>query len=356
MMRAVHLFAGAGGLSLGMEAAGVEVVMANEIEATFAKTHELNYPGVKVVNKDIHNVNFKDELEGIGFLGRVDILAGGPPCQGFSTVGKKDFSDPRNSLFEQFLRAVDEVNPRFVLFENVSGFKRLYSGQIYNKTVEGLSSRGFDHISAVLNAKDYGAPQSRQRTIILAWKQGEKPLSLPKPTHGEGKKPFLSLYEAISDLPEIGTGAEGNNYLKDPQNEYQKTMRALGGALTEHRCASYGEKMRLVISKVPAGGSIMDVPEELRPKGYFKNTYARLLPDSPCPTITRNFGTPSSSRCIHPYQNRALSTREGARVQGFPDHYRFHGGKSSKNLQIGNAVPPILGRVLAEQIINSEKK
>jgi DNA (cytosine-5)-methyltransferase 1 len=355
-MNAIHLFAGAGGLSLGMEAAGINVILANEIEKDFAKTHESNYPQVKVVNKDIHDVDFKKELEKIGFLGKVDILAGGPPCQGFSTVGKKDFSDPRNSLFEQFLRAVDESDPRYVIFENVSGFKRLYSGKIYKKTVDGLSARGFDHTSAVLNAKDYGCPQSRQRTIILAWKRGENEVSLPKPTHGSGLIPFVSLYEAISDLPEILPGNEGKAYAKEPQNEYQKAMRISGCSLTEHKCSNYGEKMRLVMSKVPAGGSIMDVPEDLRPKGYFKNTYARLLADQPCPTITRNFGTPSSSRCIHPYQNRALSTREGARVQGFPDHYKFQGGKSSKNLQIGNAVPPILGRVLAEQIIKSSNK
>jgi len=330
--------------------------MANEIEKDFAKTHEINYPSIKVVNKDINDVNFKDELEKIDLLGKIDILAGGPPCQGFSTVGKKDFYDPRNSLFEQFLRAVDEVGPKYVLFENVSGFKNLYSGKMYDKTVEGLTSLGFDYVSGVLNARDYGAPQSRQRTIILAWRRGDNPVELPGSTHGPGKKPFMGLYEAISDLPDIGSGVESNKYLKDPQNDYQRVMREKGEPLTEHRCSNYGERMRLVISKVPAGGSIMDVPIELRPKGYFKNTYARLLPDFPCPTITRNFGTPSSSRCIHPYQNRALSTREGARIQGFPDHYRFHGGKGAKNLQIGNAVPPILGRVLAEQIIKSSKK
>jgi DNA (cytosine-5)-methyltransferase 1 len=111
--------------------------------------------------------------------------------------------------------------------------------------------------------------------------------------------------------------------------------------------------MQQVISYVGRGGSIMDVPEELRPKGYFKNTYARLLPDAPCMTITRNFGTPSSSRCIHPYQNRALSTREGARIQGFPDNYVFTGGKGSKNLQIGNAVPPALALALGKQIAGS---
>lgn len=350
-MLAVDLFSGAGGLSLGLERAGIKSVVANEVEADFAKTHSLNFPSCKMLNKSIYDVDFASEVNSLGLTGKIGLVAGGPPCQGFSTVGKKDASDPRNSLFVQFLRVVEEVAPRFVLFENVAGFKRLYKGEMYRKTVEGLDRLGFDCVSSVLNSKNYGAPQSRERTIILAWRRGETPLSMPPSTHGTKDRPFLTLMDAISDLPPLKAGESRADYLLPPQNEYQASMRALGGPLTEHRCSKYGEHMQKVMSYVKEGGSIMDVPEELRPKGYFKNTYARLLPDQPCTTITRNFGTPSSSRCIHPHQNRALSTREGARVQGFPDHYKFHGGKGSKNLQIGNAVPPALATALGERIV-----
>lgn len=353
-MLAVDLFSGAGGLSLGLERAGIKSVMANEIEKDFAKTHSLNFPDCRMLNRPIADVDFRSEVCSLGLEGRIDLVAGGPPCQGFSTVGKKDAADPRNSLFVQFLRAVEEIGPRFVLFENVAGFRRLYKGEMYNRTVEGLDRLGFDHVSAVLNAKDYGAPQSRERTIILAWRRGETALSVPPPTHGVKDRPFLTLMDAISDLPPLKSGEYRSDYLCDPENEYQNTMRASGCPLTEHRCSKYGEHMQKVMSHVGEGGSIMDVPEELRPKGYFKNTYARLLPNAPSPTITRNFGTPSSSRCIHPYQDRALSTREGARVQGFPDHYKFHGGKGSKNLQIGNAVPPALAQALGERIAASK--
>lgn len=349
-MLAVDLFCGAGGLSLGLEKAGISSVLANELESHFAKTHQANFPRCKMINEPIQDVDFRSEIASLGLEGRIDLVAGGPPCQGFSTVGKKDASDPRNSLFQQFLRAVEEAGPRFVIFENVAGFRRLYKGEMYRKTVEGLEALGFDSVSSVLNAKDYGAPQSRERTIILAWRRGEKPLSIPSPTHGAGGVPHLTLMEAISDLPPLGPGEEKRAYLCDPLNDYQREMRSAGVPLTEHKCAKYGEHLQEVMSHVGEGGSIMDVPEGLRPKGYFKNTYARLLPDAPCTTITRNFGTPSSSRCIHPHQNRALSTREGARVQGFPDHYRFHGGKGSKNLQIGNAVPPALAFALGRQV------
>lgn len=353
-MLAVDLFCGAGGLSLGLERAGVESVLSNEVEKDFAKTFGMNFPKCRVLNQPIQSVDFVSEIDSLGLKGRIDLVAGGPPCQGFSTVGKKEVSDPRNSLFEQFLRAVREVGPRFVIFENVAGFKRLYKGEMYKKTVEGLDVLGFDCVSSVLNAKDYGAPQSRERTIILAWRRGEKPLSIPAPVYGTPERPFLTLMDAISDLPALKAGEHKAEYATPPQNEYQASMRACGGVLTEHRCSKYGDHMREVMSHVPEGGSIMNVPEELRPKGYFKNTYARLLPNQPCTTITRNFGTPSSSRCIHPYQDRALSTREGARVQGFPDHHKFHGGKGSKNLQIGNAVPPALAFALGERIVASK--
>lgn len=354
-MIAVDLFCGAGGLSLGLERAGIRSVLANELESDFAETHRANFPACRTLNKPIQEVDFRSEVGSLGLEGGIDLVAGGPPCQGFSTVGKKDAGDPRNSLFLQFLRAVEEIRPRFVIFENVSGFRRLYKGEMYRRAVKGLEAIGFDSASAVLNAKDYGAPQSRERTIILAWRRGERPMSMPLPTHGTTGRPFLTLMEAISDLPSLRPGEEGRDYLCEPKNDYQRDMRVAGGPLTEHRCARYGDHMQRVMSHVPEGGSIMDVPESLRPKGYFKNTYARLLPDAPCTTITRNFGTPSSSRCIHPYQNRALSTREGARIQGFPDHYRFHGGKGSKNLQIGNAVPPALAFALGSQVALSAK-
>ena len=350
-MLAVDLFCGAGGLSLGLEQAGIRSVLANEIEKDFSKTHQANFPGCRMVNKPIGEVDFRSELASIGMTGKIDLVAGGPPCQGFSTVGKKVVSDPRNSLFLQFLRAVEEAEPRFVLFENVSGFKRLYGGEMYKRTVEGLGELGFEIESSVLNAKDFGTPQSRERTIILAWRKGLNPLRMPSSTHGGDGMPVLTLMDAISDLPPLLSGEEKKSYLYAPQNDYQRAMRASGCHLTNHKCARYGDHMQEVISHVPHGGSIMNVPEGLRPKGYFKNTYARLIPDVPCMTITRNFGTPSSSRCIHPHQNRALSTREGARVQGFPDHYEFHGGKGSKNLQIGNAVPPALALALGRQII-----
>lgn len=349
-MTCVDLFAGAGGMCLGLERAGMKMILANELEKKSAETHKANFPGCRMVEGDIKEVDFRRELHLTGHDG-VDVVAGGPPCQGFSTVGKKNKGDPRNSLFEQYLRCVSELSPKYVIFENVSGFRRLYGGEAYDRTVEGLSRLGFDHVSAVLDASRYGTPQCRERTIILGWRRGLNPLELPPPTHGEGLKPPVTLWEAISDLPELAPRQSLSEYKSPPGNEYQRLMRAGNPGLHDHLCSNYGDRMRLVMSHVPEGGSIMDVPEHLRPKGYFKNTYARLLPDRPAPTITRNFGTPSSSRCIHPFQHRALSTREGARLQGFPDSFAFKGCRGSKNLQIGNAVPPMLAEAMGRLVV-----
>ena len=356
-MTAIELFAGAGGLGAGLKNAGFEVVLANEIESDFAKTYSLNHPETVVLNEDIHAVDFAEVAARLG-ADRVSLLAGGPPCQGFSTVGSKNRRDPRNSLFHEYLRAVAELSPDTVLFENVSGFKSLYGGEAWRQLIRELGELGYDWAGGVVDASDFGLPQIRQRTIIVGWKKGLPPVSMPAPTHCDGANifnlpPKLPLIDAISDLPPIGSGESCASYLAPPSNAYQAKLRAGCPELTEHNASNYGEKMQEILRLIPAGGTVNDLPERLRPQSYFANTYARLLPDRPSPTITRNFGTPSSSRCIHPFQNRALSTREGARLQGFPDDYRFHGSKISKNLQIGNAVPPILGEVVARAILKS---
>ncbi len=354
---AVELFAGAGGLSLGLERAGFRVLLANEIEKDFATTFSINHPNTVMLNKDIHEINFIEEIKKIG-VSNISLLSGGPPCQGFSTVGSKNKKDPRNSLFYEYLRAVYEINPSYIIFENVAGFKRMYNGEAFVILTNELKAMGFDLVSSILEASDFGLPQKRHRTIIIGWKRELPAVFLPSPSHFEiqdifGGLPKLSLLDAISDLPPLSTNDSSDTYLSEPQNEYQHILRGDEKILTEHNSSNYGDKMVEILSLIPQGGTVDNLPERLKPKSYFANTYARLWPNQPSPTITRNFGTPSSSRCIHPYQNRALSTREGARLQGFNDSYKFYGSKISKNLQIGNSVPPIFGEIIAKQIVKS---
>lgn len=353
----VELFSGAGGLSIGLEQVGFNIILANEIEKDFAKTFNLNHPKAKMLCEDIHSIKFCEQLDKLN-ISEVTLVSGGPPCQGFSTVGSKNKQDPRNSLFFEYLRAVKEINPNYVIFENVSGFKNMYKGEAYKTLLSELEILGYSTNSAILEASDFGLPQIRQRAIIIGWKKKLPTVSLPMPTHLNESNIFglpqkLTIMDAISDLPELSFNDSNDKYATEALNEYQRKLRGDCRILTEHNSSNYGEKMIEILSLVPDGGTVNDLPERLRPKKYFANTYSRLFPNRPSPTITRNFGTPSSSRCIHPYQNRALSTREGARLQGFPDNYEFYGSKTSKNLQIGNAVPPIFGKVIAEKIIES---
>ncbi len=356
MFNSIDLFSGAGGLSCGLAQEGIRSLVAVEINKDFAETYMRNHKKCLVIAEDIGNINFSEVLRNIHPEG-IDLVCGGPPCQGFSTVGKKDEKDKRNSLFWQFLRVVEEINPRMVLFENVSGFKKLYKGIAFNTLVSELSTIGYKVKSEILDAANYGSPQHRKRTIVVGYKDGIT-FDFPVPTHSKNGNLFTKKYnilsDAISDLPPLDSNDESKTYL-EPKTTLQKELRGKEKILTEHNSANYGEKMKLIMSLVPKNGSIKDVPKQLRPKSCFGNTYARLDNDLPSPTITRNFGTPSSSRCIHPFQNRALSTREGARLQGFPDSYIFYGTKTSKNLQIGNAVPIHLAKALGKEIFKSLK-
>jgi DNA (cytosine-5)-methyltransferase 1 len=355
----IDLFAGCGGLTLGLHAAGCKTALAVEIEPDFAATFGANFPDSRTITRDIAEIDFQDELRGLGLLGKIDLVAGGPPCQGFSTVGKKDRFDPRNSLFAEFLRCVDEAKPRWVLFENVSGFKRMYEGSIHETLLRELDRRGYRSWTKILDAVHFGLPQYRERTFVVATRT-EAAFVWPEPTHGQedslygNGSPLITLADALSDLPALGPGESDDRYAASPRTAYQRAMRGRLDRVTEHNCANYGTRMREVLAAVPPGGSVLDLPERLRPRGYFANTYARLWWDRPATTITRNFGTPSSSRCIHPLQNRALSTREGARLQGFPDDFAFVGPKTSKNLQIGNAVPPRLAEAVGRAILRAD--
>ena len=284
-------------------------------------------------------------------LGKVHLLAGCPPCQGFSTVGSKNVSDLRNDLFHEFLRAVAELDPEYVLFENVSGFKRMYSGEAYKTLTIELNNLGYDFVSDILNTCEYGIPQKRLRTILIGWKKNLNSVKLPEKSNYR-----WTLMDAISDIPALSNNDIKYHYECDPLNDYQEMLRGTSDILIGHDSSNYGVKMIDLISKIPIRGSVQDLAPEFRPKSCFKNCYARLDPDEPAPTITRNFGTPSSSRCIHPVQNRALSTFEGARLQSFPDDYIFIGSKTSKNIQIGNAVPPLLGKAIGLEIMKNLQK
>jgi len=350
-IKVIDLFCGVGGLSYGFaHNPAFQIVAANDVLPAMAQAYQLNHPGVKVYQTDIKNLTFQQLQSDLELqTNSVDIVVGGPPCQAYSTVGKRLIDDPRGKLFQEYYRMLKEIQPRFFLFENVKGLTSMQGGELLKTIISLFESLGYRVRYKILNSADYGAPQIRERVIITGSKL-PKPFAYPKPSHSPSN--YLTLEDAISDLPFIKSGEEGFDYASEPNNDFQKLMRKHAPAkLMDHNAPKNNARLIKLMELLPDGGTPDDLPQELRPSSGFKNTYCRLWWNRPATTITRNLSTPSSSRCIHPKAPRPLTTREGARIQCFPDDYRFYGSRSDRNLQVGNAVPTFLSTTLAKAIL-----
>lgn len=346
--KVIDLFAGVGGLSYGFAHNDhFHIVMANEFEKDIATAYSLNHPTVKMINSDIRDITAEQLRKVLGDT-KIDLIVGGPPCQSYSTLGKRQMDD-RAHLFEEYCRILSIVKPQAFVFENVSGLTSMQGGKLIETIKDEFRKLGYDVKSKVLNAVDFGVPQYRDR-VILVGVRGKNEFVYPKETHGDGLLPYLTVEDAFSDLPALKSGQICNEYATNPNNDFQKYLRASGCPLTENEAPKNGERLIRIMEALPDGGSKDDLPEEIRPKSGYGNTYAKMWWKKPAPTVTRNFATPSSSRCVHPRDSRAMTTREGARLQSFPDDYQFYGSRSMKNLEIGNAVPPLLSIAIAEQI------
>lgn len=299
------------------------------------------------------------------------VIVGGAPCQGFSSI--RPFrtlseDDQRNSLFKHFGNYVGYFQPEWFVFENVVGLLTHKKGYTLNVLIKEFESLGYEVSFRVLNSAYFGVPQMRERLIVVGNNVGES-FNWPEPTHylesfksmaGAQKKYVLepkdknkckkavTVMEAISDLEPIEAGKGSSNYCTKPQNEYQKYLRENSKRLNNHIASSHSKKMMEIIKQ---SGYNINAVKHLVTSG-FSSCYSRLEPNKPSVTLTVNFTHPSSNKCIHPIQNRALTPREGARIQGFPDDFEFSGSKTQIVKQIGNAVPPILSNKIAEKLID----
>ena len=343
----VDLFAGIGGLSFGFsEMPEFKIVAANEISPEIAKIYELNYPETKMAICDIADLTEKALKKTTGGQ-KIDLVIGGPPCQSYSTLGKRQM-DKRANLFTEYKRILKILNPEAFIFENVSGLLSMENGKLFAKIRDEFESLGYDLKCKLLNAVDFGVPQERKRIILVGFK-GKNDFEYPKKIGSS-----VTLKDALSDLPSIKSGETNNNYAKEPDNEFLKFVRRSGKTiLTEHSAPKNSPKLIALMEALGDGQSKDDLPENLRPKSGYGNTYAKLWWERPATTITRNFACPSSSRCIHPRDSRALTIREGARLQSFPDDYKFCGSKTNIKLGIGNAVPCLLSRALAKEMLRA---
>ncbi|GAA5819293.1 MAG: DNA cytosine methyltransferase [Methanobrevibacter sp. CfCl-M3] len=316
-MKTVELFAGAGGLALGLEKSGLKHEMLVEIDKDCIATLKYNRPNWNIIHSDIKNVDFKEI--------NADIVTGGFPCQAFSYAGKKlGFEDTRGTLFFEFARAVKEIKPKICLAENVEGLVRHENGRTLETMINVLNNLGYDVQYKVLNSLDFQVPQKRKRIIL------------------------------------IGT-QKGINFLYPKKNKKKLTIRDALKNVPKSDGTIYSEKRKKVLDLVPPGGCWVNLPEQIKKefmggsyysKGGKRGMARRLSWDEPCLTLTTSPSQKQTERC-HPEETRPLTIREYARIQTFPDDWHFMGGKSSQYKQIGNAVPVRLGEVLGKQIINA---
>lgn len=366
---AVDLFCGCGGISVGLKNAGFNVLAGIDIEKKYLASYKHNFPNAKALNTDITKVSpyeFMDEL-GIS-KGELDLLVGGPPCQGFSkNVPRKNrfLEDPKNLLVKSFLDYCEALQPKMILMENVAemknGFDEIYSDEVVSR----LEEQGYTITSTVLNSADYGVPQRRRRAFFLANRLGIT-FKIPTPTHTKNtnselklnslfeNEKHVSVWEAISDLPSVehGYGLEITNYASEPKSSYQEMMRKNQKVVKNHVARKLAPKQYERLASIKAGQGHNDLPEHLKTKGGYSGAYGRLTWDMIAPTITRWVFHPGSGRWGHPEDIRTLTIREAARIQSFPDDYEFVGSYTDQSGQIGNAVPPRLAYIVISSMCN----
>ena len=345
MGRIIDLFSGVGGLSYGFEQAGFEVLLANEIDQEIADAYIKNHPSVRMINEDITSLEISNVFGEL--RGQVDVVIGGPPCQGFSQKGaRRLIDDERNFLFKYYFQVVNYLKPTYFLMENVPNLLTANNGYFKQEITSLFHSIGYRLDAAVLNATDFGVPQMRKRAFILG-KLEQPPVALPI-----GVTAPVSVSEAISDLAylESGEGSEMQAYHMPPHTEYQKRMRYHSELLYNHVATKHSKLTLERLQMIPVGMGKEVLPQNHLTKSIYSGTWCRMIEDQPSVTITTRFDTPSSGRFTHPFLNRAITVREAARLQSFPDHFVFWGSKSSQMKQVGNAVPPLLAQAIAEVI------
>lgn len=390
MLRFIDLFAGAGGLSEGLSEAGFHGLFANEVMPVYARTYMRNHVGTKVLKSDIRTVDANDILQDLGMeRGELDLIAGGPPCQGFSiNAPVRSNEDSRNHLFQEYLRFVEAFAPRAILIENVPGLVSFERGATLHAIIEALADLGYGADVRILGAAYYGVPQMRWRTIIIGLRGKEVPTdAFPCPAFhapirpnftttfdgrqlvrfptSENLEKFTTVGEAIGDLPPLKCGEKGDavkDYAAEPQCGYQRMMRIGSDGVYNHESPRLSEANLKRMKYIRPGGNWTDIPHDLLPKGMQKARksdhtmrYGRIRPDGLASTILTKCD-PHWGAYFHYSQDRSFTVREAARIQSFPDRYVFSGNTVEQFAQVGNAVPPLLAKAIGLSIMNLLKQ
>lgn len=380
----IDLFAGAGGLSEGLSEAGFHCLFASEIESVYAETFKRNHASAEVVTADIRSLDADEARRKLGLeRGELDLIAGGPPCQGFSiNAPVRSVHDQRNHLFKEYLRFVDAFAPRAVLIENVPGLVSFERGATLRAILDSLTELGYGVNVRILGAAYYGVPQMRWRTFILGLRGRELPnYAFPEPIfHAPVRANFTAVFdgqtliktpapgasakfttvrEAIGDLPPLKSGergAEVKEYACKPTGAFQRRARVGSAGVYNHAAPRLSKENLARLRYIKPGGNWTDIPDELLPKGMraarksdHTKRYGRVTPDGLASTILTKCD-PHWGAYFHYEQDRSFTVREAARIQSFPDHFVFTGSQVKQFEQVGNAVPPMLAEAVGRSL------
>lgn len=366
-MNSIDLFCGCGGMTLGFEWSGYNSIITSDIDENCGKTIKRNFPNTKFILGDISNVK-KEDFDKLLNGREVDVITGGPPCQGFSLANKnrnKVEDDPRNKLFYEYVKFIKWYNPKAFVMENVKGLLSMEKGKVIKLIKEEFENAGIGYNVdyKVLKASDYGVPQTRERVILIGFR---KDLGLFPEFPEKTITKEITVWEAISDLPQIeaGQGKDEVDYSSEPANEYQKFMRKKTNKIFNHIAMKHTQRLIDRFNAIQPGKNLLDVwethgamkrgkPNE-KSEIKFSQNNLRLIADKPAPTVAASF----QSNFIHPFLNRNFTAREGARFQSFTDDFIFEGMRTkmsweiglSQYQQIGNAVPPLMAKAIADKI------
>ena len=337
-LNCIDLFCGCGGLSKGFLDAGYDVLLGIDFDDAALKSFELNHGNAKALKLDLF------DLKNVS----LDVLIGGPPCQGFSLAGKREENDKRNTLYTAMVKTAELLRPKAILLENVPGMLKLYEGKAKKRIFEDFEELGYTMNVQVLYAPDYGVPQIRKRAFFVGILNSSKKFDYPTPYLSEDE--YITCEQAISDLPSLENDLDFSpngirEYSSDPVSEYQKKMRCKSEKVYNHTPTKHAEKTIQHIALVPDGGKYTDLPEELSKNFKYHESLHRYNSKKPSLTIDTGHRTH-----FHYKWNRIPSVRENARLQSFPDDFIFVGNKQQQYKQVGNAVPPLLGQAIATKL------
>lgn len=337
-MNAIDLFAGCGGLSKGFMDAGFDIIVGVDNDQAALNTFAKNHNGAIALNADLSVQETFDEIKRIAGDREIDVIIAGPPCQGFSLTGPRNFDDKRNKLYLAVFEVVKQFQPKGFIIENVPGMATLYNGEIRDEILKRFRNFGYNVECKILCAADYGVPQLRRRLVFIGVRKDIGQPHFPEPVFTEEE--YRTCRDAISDLPsrEFELGQEVDAYPCEPQTEYQRLMRGDCKVLHNHVATNHTQMVKDTIALVPQGGNYKDLPAGWGESRKFNEAWTRYHGDKPSRTIDTGH-----RNHFHYKYNRVPTIRENARLQSFPDDFVFLGTRTQQNRQVGNAVPPLLG-------------